>query len=204
MKFDLVSFELYAYLNVYIKNLFFCGFLLPFHFMWCVAVWNLTVKMYSVNLTVMLLLQWSLKIKVLQLFLQACRGVHMCIFYEPHQQGESSPCGISSCLILYSISISSDLAVWVVTCHWNLDCVSLMSNSCLLSTLISLWGILLLNRLLLTDFWVLKAWGSNWCCLSCTYSFQHLIWKYLILTFIDGNLPLGEFSLTTFYFFFFW
>lgn len=129
---------------LYKKNLFFCGFLLPFHFMWCVTVWNLTVKMYSVNLTVMFLLQWSLKIKVLQLFLQACRGVHMCIFYEPHQQGESSPCEISSCLILYSISISSDLAVWVVACHWHLDRISLMSNSCLLS-LISLWGILLLN-----------------------------------------------------------
>lgn len=53
----------------------------------------------------------SLQIKVLQLLLQVCRGVDMCISYEPHPQGESSPCGISSCLILYSISVPSDLAV---------------------------------------------------------------------------------------------
>lgn len=65
----------------------------------------------------------------------------------------------------------------VVTCHWHLDRVSLMSNSCLLSTLTSLWGILLLNCLFLTDFWVLNTWGSNCCFLNCTYNFRYLIWK---------------------------
>lgn len=118
------------------------------------------------------------------------RSTHVHFLWTTSAGGELS-CGISSCLILYSISISSDLAVRVVTCHWHLDRVSLMSNSCLISTLISLWGILLLNCLFLTDFWVLNTWGSNCCYLSCTYNFPHLIWKYLVLTFIDGNLQFG-------------